>query len=81
MTLVEQIEQHLLQLPPDKQSEVLDFVAFLQLRVEAPQKIVGIRNLRKHSAFGSWKRRKVDALAYEQALRSEWDGIRVPYIV
>jgi hypothetical protein len=32
MTILEQIQQHLLQLPPDKQSEVLDFVVFLQQR-------------------------------------------------
>ena len=32
MTLLEQIQKHLLKLPPEKQREVLDFVAFLQLR-------------------------------------------------
>ena len=32
MTLVEQIQKRLLKLSPDKQREVLDFVAFLQLR-------------------------------------------------
>lgn len=31
MTPVEQISKRLLKLPPDKQREVLDFVAFLQL--------------------------------------------------
>ena len=30
MTLVEQIQKQISQLPPDKQSEVLDFVTFLQ---------------------------------------------------
>ena len=32
MTLLEQIQQRLLKLSPDMQREVLDFVAFLQLR-------------------------------------------------
>ncbi len=32
MTLIEQIQKRLLKLSPDKQREVLDFVAFLQLR-------------------------------------------------
>lgn len=32
MTLIEQIQKNVLKLPPDKQREVLDFVAFLQLR-------------------------------------------------
>lgn len=32
MTLLEEIQQRLIDLPPDKQSEVLDFIAFLQDR-------------------------------------------------
>lgn len=32
MTLMEQIQKRLLKLSPEKQREVLDFVAFLQLR-------------------------------------------------
>jgi hypothetical protein len=27
-----------------------------------------------HPAFGSWRGRKIDVLAYEQAQRSEWDS-------
>ena len=37
MTLVEQIQNQLRQLPPDKQSEVLDFITFLQERIRASQ--------------------------------------------
>ena len=37
MTLAEQIQNQLRQLPPDKQSEVLDFITFLQERVRASQ--------------------------------------------
>ena len=33
MTLFEQIQQQLLQLPPEKQNEVLDFIIFLQQRL------------------------------------------------
>ena len=43
MTLVEQIQHHLLQLPPEKQSEVLDFVLFLQQRTPYPQKRAAAR--------------------------------------
>jgi hypothetical protein len=38
MTHIEQIQQHLLQLPPEKQSEVLDFVVFLHQRMPYPQR-------------------------------------------
>jgi len=37
MTLLEQIEKQLSTLPPEKQSEVLDFIAFLQQRANALQ--------------------------------------------
>ena len=40
MTLIEQIQKHVLKLSPDKQSEVLDFVAFLQLRSSKPSEPV-----------------------------------------
>jgi hypothetical protein len=73
MTLAEQIQKYVDQLPPEKQSEVLDFVAFLQKRLAASQP-ARRRSLRKHPAFGSWRGRKIDALAYEQALRAEWDS-------
>lgn len=36
MTLIEQIQKSVLKLSPDKQREVLDFVAFLQLRSSKP---------------------------------------------
>lgn len=32
MTLLEEIQQRLINLPPEKQNEVLDFIAFLQER-------------------------------------------------
>ena len=73
MTLIEQIQDQLRQLPFEKQSEVLDFVSFLQQRrTEMPQS-KNPRALSKHPAFGSWRGRKIDALKYEQALRVEWD--------
>ena len=71
MTLLEQIEKQLSALPPEKQSEVLDFIAFLQQRVNASQHTKR-RSLKKHAAFGSWKKRKIDALQYQQNLRAEW---------
>ena len=71
MTLLEQIEKQLSALPPEKQGEVLDFIAFLQQRVNASQPVKR-RSLKKHAAFGSWKNRKIDAIKYQQNLRAEW---------
>ncbi|MDL1911617.1 DUF2281 domain-containing protein [Chloroflexi bacterium CFX6] len=71
MTLLEQIEKQLSLLPPDKQEEVMDFIAFLQQKsgVLPPVKRA---SLKKHAAFGSWKHRKIDAVKYQQYLRAEW---------
>ena len=73
MTLLEQIESQLRQLPPEKQNEVLDFAAFLRQRLAAAGQPAQQRSLRQHPAFGSWRGRKIDALNYEQTLRAEWD--------
>ena len=35
MTLLEQIEKEVRVLPPEKQAEVLDFITFLQQRIQA----------------------------------------------
>ncbi len=74
MTLLEQITHQLEQLPPEQQREVLDFVTFLHLRAPSKRKGERAPNLSDHPAFGSWKDRNIDALAYEQALRAEWDA-------
>jgi Protein of unknown function (DUF2281) len=71
MTLLEQIEKQLSDLPPEKQQEVLDFIAFLQQRANTSQPVKQ-RSLKKHAAFGSWKNRNINALEYQQNLRSEW---------
>jgi len=73
MTLIEQIQELARQLPPEKQSEVLDFITFLQQRIEASTQPTRPRSLSQHPTFGSWRDRKIDALKYEQALRAEWD--------
>jgi hypothetical protein len=70
MTLAEQIQKELTSLSPDKQFEVLDFIAFLQQRNGMP-KIVKPLSLKNHPAFGSWKNRKIDAVEYQRTLRSE----------
>lgn len=73
MSLLDEIRDRLRQLPPEKQSEVLDFVTFLQQKqADAPQPAPK-RLLRQHPAFGSWRGRNIDALRYQQALRAEWD--------
>lgn len=71
MTLLEQIEKQLSALPPEKQNEVLDFIAFLQQRANT-SKPIKRRLLKKHPAFGSWKHRNIDAVRYQQDLRAEW---------
>jgi len=72
MTLLEQIQQQVNQLPPEKQNEVLDFVAFLRQRMAQPQPAQP-RSLRKHPAFGAWRGRQIDALQYQETMRAEWD--------
>ena len=71
MTLLEQIEKEIGVLPPEKQAEVLDFITFLQQRagISPPAKRHSLKN---HTAFGSWKHRKIDAVKYQQTLRAEW---------
>jgi len=71
MTLLEQIEKQLSVLPPEKQSEVLDFIAFLQQRTNVLPSVKQ-RSLKKHTAFGSWKNRRIDAVKYQRNLRAEW---------
>lgn len=71
MTLVEEIAKQLSALPPEKQSEVLDFIASLQQRIDVPQRVKP-DSLKTHAAFGSWKNRKMDAIQYQQDLRDEW---------
>lgn len=73
MTILEQIQQQLEHLPPEKQSEVLDFVAFLRERL-ADTPPGETRSLRHHPAFGSWRERNIDALSYQESLRTEWDA-------
>ena len=71
MTLLEQIEKQLRVLPPEKQEEVMDFIAFLQQRAGVSQSAERRSSLKKHAAFGSWKHRKIDAIQYQQNLRAE----------
>lgn len=72
MTLQDQIQKQISQLPPEKQVEVLDFIAFLLQRSSIPPRSKR-QPLKKHRAFGSWRKRKIDALQYQRSLRSEWD--------
>jgi hypothetical protein len=71
MTLLEQIEKQLRELPPEKQSEALDFILFLAQRSGVSQPVQR-RPLKKHAAFGSWKHRGINAIQYQQNLRAEW---------
>jgi len=71
MTLIEQIEEQLQELPTEKQTEVLNFILFLQQRTAMSSKAKR-RTLKKHPAFGAWQERHIDALAYQQDIRAEW---------
>ncbi|HPO14227.1 MAG TPA: DUF2281 domain-containing protein [Candidatus Hydrogenedentes bacterium] len=73
MSPVEQIQEQLLRLPPDKQTEVLDFISFLQQQLRSAEQHPKKTSLRQHSAFGSWSGRHIDALNYQYSLRTEWD--------
>ena len=72
MTLIEEIQNQVRQLPPEKQSEVMDFINFLQQRAKN-QASNSKLPLIKHPAFGSWRGRGIDALKYQTDLRTEWD--------
>ncbi len=72
MTRIEQIQQQLKLLPPEKQNEVMDFIAFLQQRIASKQSKKQ-KSLRTHPAFGSWSERNIDALRYQDSIRAEWD--------
>ena len=71
MTVLEALQQQVRQLPPVQQLEVLDFAKFLRQRL-VHQETDQPRSLRRHPAFGAWRKRRIDALQYEQMLRAEW---------
>ncbi|MHB8777352.1 MAG: DUF2281 domain-containing protein [Anaerolineales bacterium] len=72
MTLLEQIQKEIMLLPPEKQGEALDFIIFLQQRnIAKSQKK---NSLRQHPAYGSWRGKNIDALKYQQNIRTEWDN-------
>jgi malate synthase len=73
LTLLEQIQDQVRQMSPEKQSEVLDFITFLLQKQKAAEMHPKPRSLRDHPAFGSWRGRNIDALKYQQQLRSEWE--------
>ena len=73
MATIKQIQDQLLQLPPDKQREVLDFVSFLQQQLATKPEGLKQSSLRQHPAVGSWRTRNIDALNYQHIIRSEWD--------
>jgi hypothetical protein len=53
MTLIEQIQDQARRLPPEKQREALDFIAFLQLRVPLPASSAAERKERLRKAFAT----------------------------
>jgi hypothetical protein len=73
MSTLSEIEKVLEKLPQEKQNQVLDYILFLQQRMAAsPSKKA--ESLAKHHVFGSWKKRKINALDYQRDLRAEWQA-------
>lgn len=58
MTLIEQIQELVRQLPPEKQGKVLDFIMFLQQR-RTGQQLTKQCSLQEHPAIGSLRARKI----------------------
>jgi hypothetical protein len=72
MTLLDEITRQLSALPPEQQTQVLDFIAALQQRRTDVPPRTKPDSFKGHAAFGSWKNRKIDAIKYQQDLRDEW---------
>lgn len=77
MAVIEQIEKQLLTLPPEKQNEVLDFIIFLQQRVQsAPASEEEERGKRIKAAFQTLADLNtfadiVDPVAWQQQIRHD----------
>jgi hypothetical protein len=72
MNILELIERELRALSPEQQQEVLNFIFFLKQRAVA-RPLHPHRSLCDHPAFGLWKSRRMDALAYQESLQAEWE--------
>jgi hypothetical protein len=76
MTLLEQIQQNLQHLPPEKQSEVLDFIVFLQGRQPTSQPKPSVRpkklqkSLLRLAALGTFADIK-DPSAWQREIRQD----------
>lgn len=74
MTLLEQIKKQVSALPVEKQSEVLDFIIFLQQRVNVETPLEQKNSLTSHSDklsadFSAWERASDKALEnFEEGL-------------
>ncbi len=71
MTLADEIQIQAQFLPQKTQNEVLNFINFLQWRSLA-EKPVKKQSLSEHPAFSLWRSREINALKYQERLRTEW---------
>jgi hypothetical protein len=55
MTLIEQIQNQVRQLPPEKQKEALDFIAFLKQRSKQPVSSETDRRNASRKRFQHWQ--------------------------
>lgn len=66
-------KKRLRDLPEAKQIEALDFIDSLIQQLSSSQSIKP-QSLKQHAAFGTWRKRNIDAIQYQQRLRSEWEN-------
>jgi hypothetical protein len=77
MALLEQIEKQLTQLPPEKQNEVLDFILFLQQRLQSvPTTTEAERGQRIKAAFHTLAKLNTfgdieDPVAWQKQIRQD----------
>lgn len=77
MALLEQIEKQLTQLPPEKQNEVLDFILFLQQRLQSvPATTEAERGQRIKAAFQTLSKLNTfgdieDPVAWQKQIRQD----------
>jgi metal-responsive CopG/Arc/MetJ family transcriptional regulator len=68
----------IVEIPIDK-IQLLDKLCLIQkisraemIRRAIDKMIIDTSEIRRQSSFGSWKRKKINSLKYEESLRSEW---------
>lgn len=68
----------IVEIPRDK-IQILDKLCLIQkisraemIRRAIDKMLIDTSGIRRETGFGSWKRKKINSLKYEESLRSEW---------